>query len=54
MFVTETLEQERPDVILSLPTERFLIRVPDDANALAELRATTLRKGGELPWPALS
>jgi alginate O-acetyltransferase complex protein AlgJ len=54
MFVTEILEQERPDVILSLPTERFLIRVPDDANALAELRATTLRKGGELPWPALS
>lgn len=54
MFVEEILEQERPDVILSLPTERFLIRVPDDANALADLRATALRKGGELPWPALS
>jgi SGNH hydrolase-like domain, acetyltransferase AlgX len=54
MFVTEILEQERPDVIVSLPTERFLIRVPNDANAAAELRATALRKGGELPWPALT
>jgi alginate O-acetyltransferase complex protein AlgJ len=54
MFVTKILEQERPDVILSLPTERFLIRVPNDSNALAELRATALRKGGELPWPALT
>jgi hypothetical protein len=53
MFVREILEQERPDVIVSLPTERFLIRVPNDANAITELRATALRKGGELPWPAL-
>lgn len=54
MFATGILEQERPDVILSLPTERFLIRVPGDARADAELRATVLRKGGELPWPALA
>jgi hypothetical protein len=54
MFASGILEQERPDVILSLPTERFLIRVPDDAKADAELRATALRKGGKLPWPALA
>jgi SGNH hydrolase-like domain, acetyltransferase AlgX len=54
MFVPEILEQERPDVVLSLPTERFLIRVPEDGNAIAELRATALRKGGELPWTALT
>jgi len=54
MFVREILDQERPDVIVSLPTERFLIQVPDDANALAELRATVLRKGGKLPWPGLT
>lgn len=54
MFARGILEQERPDVILSLPTERFLIRVPDDAKADEELRATALRKGGKLPWPALA
>lgn len=54
MFATGILEQERPDVVLSLPTERFLIRVPNDAKADAELRATALRKGGKLPWPALA
>jgi alginate O-acetyltransferase complex protein AlgJ len=54
MFVAEVLEREQPDAVLSLPTERFLIRVPDDAGALAQLRALAVRKGGELPWPALS
>jgi alginate O-acetyltransferase complex protein AlgJ len=50
-FVREILEWERPDVVLSLPTERFLIRVSDDADAFAELQATAERKGGSLPWP---
>jgi alginate O-acetyltransferase complex protein AlgJ len=50
MFVSEVLERERPDAVLSLPTERFLIRVPDDTDAFAELRALAARKGGDLPW----
>jgi hypothetical protein len=50
MFIPRILELERADVALSLPLERFLVRVPDDANAFAELEATTLRKGGGLPW----
>jgi alginate O-acetyltransferase complex protein AlgJ len=54
MFVSEILEHERPDVVLSLPLERFLIRVPNDEHALDELRATARRKGGDLPWPAPS
>lgn len=50
MFVRELVEIEHPDVILSLPTERFLIKVPDDAEALARLEETAREKGGELPW----
>ncbi|HEX5593768.1 MAG TPA: hypothetical protein VFX35_10520 [Solirubrobacterales bacterium] len=50
MFVPEVLKWERPDVVLSLPLERFLIRVPNDANAFEDLRALALKKGGELPW----
>jgi len=52
MFVRELVERERPDAILSLPIERFLIRVPDDTDALAKLEATAQGKGGELPWSA--
>jgi alginate O-acetyltransferase complex protein AlgJ len=51
MFVTEIIEREQAHVVLSLPLERFLIRVPDDANAFDELRATARQKGGDLPWP---
>lgn len=50
MFVGEILEQERPDVVLSLPLERFLIRVPDDRDALHRLGETARAKGGTLPW----
>lgn len=50
MFVSEILEQERPDVVLSLPLERFLIRVPDDRDALRRLGETARAKGGALPW----
>lgn len=50
MFVSEILKQEKPDVVLSLPLERFLIRVPDDRDALRRLSETAQRKGGELPW----
>src|ERR1700753_2838649 len=51
MFVDEILEQEQPDVVLSIPIERFLVRVPDDEDALMKLGATARAKHGELPWP---
>lgn len=50
LLVEEVLVAERPDVVLSLPLERFLIRVPDDRNALEQLQAVAGRKGGSLPW----
>jgi len=50
MFIEELVARERPDVVLSLPIERFLIKVPDDEGALASLAATAAAKGGELPW----
>jgi alginate O-acetyltransferase complex protein AlgJ len=52
MFVSEIVEEERPDVVLSFPLERFLVRVPDDSNALSELEAVAHRKEGQLPWRA--
>ncbi|HET9198111.1 MAG TPA: glycosyltransferase [Solirubrobacterales bacterium] len=51
MLVADLIERLRPDVVLSVPTERFLIGVPDDAEALARLAETAREKGGELPWP---
>jgi alginate O-acetyltransferase complex protein AlgJ len=52
MFVREIVEREQPDVVLSVPVERFLLRVPDDSDAFAHLRRAALDKGGDLPWPA--
>lgn len=52
MYIDEIVERERPDVVLSIPIERFLLRVPDDTDALMRLRATVRAKGGELPWSA--
>lgn len=37
MLISEVVERERPDVVLSLPLERFLIRVPSDDDALTRL-----------------
>lgn len=51
MLVAELIERLRPDVVLSVPTERFLITVPDDAEALESLAQSVSSKGGELPWP---
>jgi hypothetical protein len=51
MFIDELVELERPDVILSLPIERFLVRVPSDEDALARFAETARGKGGEIPWP---
>jgi hypothetical protein len=50
MLVPELVDLEQPDVVLSLPIERFLIHVPDDSDAMAKLRATVSAKKGELPW----
>ncbi|HEV2857199.1 MAG TPA: hypothetical protein VGW80_02215 [Solirubrobacterales bacterium] len=52
MFVREIVEHERPDVVLSVPVERFLLRVPDDSDAFAQLRRSAVDKGADLPWPA--
>jgi GT2 family glycosyltransferase len=51
MLVSDLIERLRPDVVLSVPTERFLISVPDDAQALERLAEAACAKGGELPWP---
>lgn len=50
MWVREIVELEQPDVVLSIPVERFLLRVPSDDEAFARLRRTALKKGGQLPW----
>jgi alginate O-acetyltransferase complex protein AlgJ len=52
MFVDAIVEREQPDVVLSIPIERFLLRVPDDTDALMKLEGTARAKGGELPWPS--
>jgi hypothetical protein len=33
----EIVERERPDVVLTCPGERFMVRVPDDSNGMAEI-----------------
>jgi hypothetical protein len=50
MFIEEVLAIERPDAVVSLPVERFLIDVPKDGDALFRLAETVRAKGGELPW----
>jgi hypothetical protein len=50
MLVEEVLQQEHADVVVSIPLERFLMRIPDDQNGLAQLEAVSVRKGGDLPW----
>jgi hypothetical protein len=35
---------------LSIPIERFLVRLPDDGDAFGKLAALAVGKGGELPW----
>ncbi|HEU5104691.1 MAG TPA: hypothetical protein VFU11_02495 [Solirubrobacterales bacterium] len=44
MLVEEVLEAEHPDVVISLPVERFLIRVPDDEPGLPALVAAAASK----------
>jgi alginate O-acetyltransferase complex protein AlgJ len=50
LFVSEIVDRERADVVLSFPLERFLIRVPDDDDAFRQLSEMAGSKGGELPW----
>jgi hypothetical protein len=49
MLIPELIELERPDVVISLPIERFLIQIPDDGEAMSRLAETVRAKGGELP-----
>lgn len=44
MLVDEIVAVERPDVVISLPVERFLIKVPDDRPGLASLAVTAAKK----------
>ena len=44
MLVDEVIEAESPDVVVSLPVERFLIKVPDDGPGLAGLAAAAAQK----------
>ena len=44
MLVDEIVAAERPDVVIGLPVERFLVRVPDDRPGLAALAATAAAK----------
>jgi SGNH hydrolase-like domain, acetyltransferase AlgX len=37
MLISEVLEREHPDVVLTLPLERFLVRVPSDDGGLVRL-----------------
>jgi hypothetical protein len=52
MFVREIVEAEQADVVLSLPLERFMVRVPDDRGSFSALAEIARKKGGSLPWPA--
>jgi alginate O-acetyltransferase complex protein AlgJ len=44
MLLEDVVRAERPDVVLNVPLERFLIRVPDDGNGLERLRRIVARK----------
>lgn len=44
MLVDEIIEIEKPEVVVNLPVERFLIKVPDDSSGLAGLAATAAQK----------
>jgi hypothetical protein len=44
MLLDEVIEIEKPEVVVSLPVERFLIKVPDDTPGLAGLSAAAARK----------
>jgi hypothetical protein len=46
MLVPEIIEAEEPDVVLSIPLERFLIEVPDDSIGIAGLTVTATAKAG--------
>jgi hypothetical protein len=46
MFVGEIVDAEQPDLVLSVPLERFLVQVPDDGPGLRGLTTTAARKAG--------
>jgi hypothetical protein len=58
MLIPEVIGSEAPDVVISLPLERFLISVPSDRDALAKLTDTIRQKLAhgnlrEFPMPYL-
>jgi hypothetical protein len=46
MMIPDVIEWETPDVVINLPTERFLVRVPSDRDALSMLTHTVRQKVG--------
>lgn len=50
MYVEEIIRIEAPDVVVTLPVERFLLKIPSDRDAFRRLQATADKKGGQLPW----
>ena len=44
MVDRDLLERERPEVVLTLPLERFMLRVPDDRNARVKIERTVAEK----------
>ncbi|MBS1845600.1 MAG: hypothetical protein JST53_14380 [Actinobacteria bacterium] len=46
MMVREIVEAEAPNVVLSLPLERFLVQVPDDRGGLGDIAITARAKAG--------
>jgi hypothetical protein len=50
MLVREVIAEEKPDVVLSVPVERFMVRAPSDREAWQRLSGEATEKGGELPW----
>ena len=44
MVDRDLIAAERPDAVLSIPLERFLLRVPSDRDAHAELERIVARK----------
>ena len=47
MVDRELLERERPEVVLTMPLERFMIQVPDDRDARVKLERTVAAKRAE-------
>ena len=52
MMIPDVIESEKPDVVINLPAERFLVRVPTDRDALTTLVDTVRHKVPDDPSQA--